>query len=76
MFFDTLKSKKIWYICNTYIVLDPMAKLVNGYKSKEEVHYFSDVIKENELPLFHSVGDIEPGQLKMLSLLRWNGSWF
>ena len=73
MFFDTLKSKKIWYICNTYIVLDPMAKLVNGYKSKEEVHYFSDVIKENELPLFHSVGDIEPGQLKMLSLFSGCG---
>lgn len=50
-----------------------MAKLVNGYKSKEEVHYFSDVIKENELPLFHSVGDIEPGQLKMLSLFSGCG---
>ena len=31
------------------------------------------LIKENELPLFHSVGDIEPGQLKMLSLFSGCG---
>lgn len=48
--------------------------IVNGYKSKEEVHYFSDVIKEYELPLFHSSkGDIEPKQLKMLSLFSGCG---
>lgn len=49
------------------------AGLVNGYKSMEEVHYFSDVIKEYELPLFHTVGDVGPGQLKMLSLFSGCG---
>lgn len=47
--------------------------LVNGYKPMEEVHYFSDVIKEYELPFFHTIGDVEPGQLKMLSLFSGCG---
>ena len=47
--------------------------LVNGYRSMDEVHYFSDVIKEYELPLFHTVGDVRPGQLKMLSLFSGCG---
>lgn len=47
--------------------------LVNGYKSMDEVRYFSDVIKEYELPLFRTVGDVGPGQLKMLSLFSGCG---
>lgn len=47
--------------------------IVTGYKPKEEVHYFSDVIKECELPLFHSVGGAAPDQLNMLSLFSGCG---
>ncbi len=49
------------------------AGLVDGYKPMCDVHYFSDVIKEYELPLFHAVCDVEPGQLKMLSLFSGCG---
>ncbi len=48
-------------------------ELVSGYKSNGDVHYFSDVIKEYELPLFHTIGDVEPGQLKMVSLFSGCG---
>ena len=53
--------------------MEKMVGIVAGYKPKEEVHYFSDVIKEYELPLFHSVGGAEPDQLNMLSLFSGCG---
>ena len=53
--------------------MEKKAGIVAGYKPKEEVHYFSDVIKEYELPLFHSVGGAAPDQLNMLSLFSGCG---
>lgn len=53
--------------------MEKKAGIVAGYKPKEEVHYFSDVIKEYELPLFHSAGGAAPDQLNMLSLFSGCG---
>ena len=53
--------------------MEKKAGIVAGYKPKEEVHYFSDVIKEYELPLFHSAGCAVPDQLNMLSLFSGCG---
>lgn len=47
--------------------------IVAGNKPKEVVHYFSDVIKECELPAFHTDCDAEPGRLRMLSLFSGCG---
>lgn len=47
--------------------------VVTGCKPRKEVQYFSDVVRESELPAFHTERDADAGGLKMLSLFSGCG---